>query len=50
MFGKRGRWAIGLYVVGFLALGSMLAQDSRMLNLALLVAAGTMRDIRISRC
>ena len=48
MFGKHSRWAIGFYVVGFLALGSLIAETNRILNLAFLIAAGTMRDIRIS--
>ncbi len=49
MFGKHSRWATALYVVGFLALGSLVAEGNRVLNLAFLIAAGTMRDIRISR-
>ena len=48
MFGKHSRWAIGFYVVGFLALGSLIAEDNRVIELAFLIAAGTMRDIRIS--
>jgi hypothetical protein len=49
MFGKHSRWAIGFYVVGWLALGSLIAQGNSTLSLAFLIAAGTMRDIRISR-
>ena len=46
---RYSRLTIGLHVMGFLALGSIIAQNSPLLNLAFLVAAGTMRDIRISR-
>lgn len=46
---RYSRLAIGLYVVGFLCLGSIIAHGVPALNLAFLVAAGTMRDIRISR-
>jgi hypothetical protein len=46
---RYGRLAIGLYVAGFLCLGSIIADRVPALNLAFLVAAGTMRDIRISR-
>jgi hypothetical protein len=49
MFGKHSRWAIGLYVVGWLTLGSLVAAGNRALMLAFVVASGTMRDIRISR-
>jgi hypothetical protein len=49
MFGQHSRLAIGFLVVGFLALGSMIAEGVPLLNLAFLVAAGTMKDIRISR-
>jgi hypothetical protein len=49
MFSKHSRLAIGFYILGFLALGSIIAQSVPVLNLAFLVAAGTMRDIRISR-
>jgi hypothetical protein len=49
MFAKHSRWAIGLYVLGFIAAGSIIAKDARVLSLAFLVTAGTMRDIRISR-
>jgi len=41
--------AIGFFVVGFLAFGSIIAEGVPILNLAFLVAAGTMKDIRISR-
>lgn len=44
-----GRFAIGVYVFGFLAFGSIIAKDNHLLILAFLVAAGTMLDIRISR-
>jgi hypothetical protein len=47
MFGKISRWAMGFYVLGFIAAGSML--KTRALSLAFLVTAGTMRDIRIAR-
>jgi hypothetical protein len=47
--GKRSRWAVGLYVFGFIAVGAVIAKDSRSLGFAFLVAAGTMGDIRISR-
>jgi hypothetical protein len=41
--------AIGFYVLGFLAFGSIVAEGVPVLNLAFLVAAGTMKDLRISR-
>jgi hypothetical protein len=47
--GKRSPWAVGFYVCGFIAVGALIAKDSRSLGLAFLVAAGTMGDIRISR-
>jgi hypothetical protein len=47
--GKRSRWAVGLYVFGFIAIDAVIAKDSRSLGAAFLVAAGTMGDIRISR-
>jgi hypothetical protein len=41
--------AIGFFVAGFLAIGAIIAGGVPILNLAFLVAAGTMKDIRISR-
>jgi hypothetical protein len=49
MFGRHSRWAIGVYVFGFIAFGSLIAKEARVLTLGFLVAAGTMRDIRISK-
>ena len=49
MFGHHRRVAIGFFVAGFLAAGTMIAEGIPILNLAFLVAAGTMKDIRISR-
>jgi hypothetical protein len=49
MFGRHGSIAIGFYVVGFLAFGSLITKEAPILNFAFLVAAGTMKDLRISR-
>jgi hypothetical protein len=49
MFWKHSRWALGFYVVGWLALGSAIAAGDRPLSLAFMVACGTMLDIRIAR-
>jgi hypothetical protein len=49
MFAQHSRWAIGLYVVGWLLLGSLIAAENRVLVLAFMASAGTMRDVRLSR-
>lgn len=46
---ERSRWAIGFYVLGFIAFGSRIARDNPAITAAFLIAAGTMGDIRISR-
>jgi GYF domain 2 len=46
---ERSRWAIGFYVMGFIAFGSQIARDNPSITAAFLIAAGTMGDIRISR-
>jgi hypothetical protein len=45
-YSRHGRFAIGLYVFGFLAVGLMLADQDRLLALAFMVACGTMCDMR----
>ncbi len=49
MFGQHSRVAIGFFVAGFLVFGAIIAEGAPVLNLAFLVVAGTMKDIRISR-
>ena len=49
MFGKHSRWAIGLYVAGWIVYGSLVAKGDSILGVAFLASSATMRDIRISR-